>query len=263
MLPIFLNNQTQSSLVLRIVRIIRVILHTLYGIFVSVIILPTLNRRQRNRLVGHWSHQLLRIFNIQLVVNGEAPNRDLAGIMFVGNHISWLDIHVLNSIHTVRFIAKSEVKNWPVFGWLAKKANTLFINREDKKDTVRVIESTSKGLLKGDSFCFFPEGTTTDGTDLLRFKGSLMQASINSNADIWPFVISYPDHSGSPNKKMAFVGKTTLLESIWQIICISCPQANITFLPKVSSKGHERRGLTILVRNEIASYINETYGHHL
>jgi len=253
MLPIFLNKQTQSSLVVRIVRILRVILHTLYGILVSIILLPTLSSRQRNRVIGHWSHQLLRIFNIQLIVNGEPPNRDLAGIMFVGNHISWLDIHVLNSIHAVRFIAKAEVKNWPVFGLLAKKANTLFINREDKKDTVRVIESTSKGLLKGDSFCFFPEGTTTDGTDLLRFKGGLMQASINANTDIWPFVISYPDHSGSPNKKMAFVGKATLIASILQIISISRPQATITFLPKVPSGGHERRGLTILVRHAIAS----------
>ena len=103
------------------------------------------------------------MMNIEVKIEGTTPTHDLVSTMFVGNHISWLDIHVLNSIRAVRFIAKSEIRKWPIFGWLAKQTNTLFIEREQKKDALRVIDKASKSLTKGDCLCFFPEGTTTDG----------------------------------------------------------------------------------------------------
>ena len=256
MLPIFLNSTTHASLFVRIIRITRIILHTLYGVFLSTFILPTVTRRQRNWIISYWSRSLLNMMNIQIKIQGTPPNHDLASTMFVGNHISWLDIHVLNSIRAVRFIAKSEIKSWPIFGWLAQQTNTLFIERNQKKDAVRVIDTAAKSLEKGDCLCFFPEGTTTDGTELLTFKGSLIQAPINAKAKVWPFVIEYPNKNGSPNKAMAFAGETTLLESIWQIVSLSKPQATITFLPKISPEGHERRGLTIAVRHAIATHLN-------
>ena len=256
MLPIFLNSPTHSSLIVRIIRISRIILHTFYGAFLSIFILPTLTTKQRNWMISYWSRRLLNMMNIQIQIWGNPPNHDLVSTMFVGNHVSWLDIHVLNSLSAVRFIAKAEIRNWPIFGWLAQQANTLFIERENKKDAVRVIENATKSLIKGDCLCFFPEGTTTDGTELLRFKGSLMQAPINAKVEIWPFVIEYPNKNGSPNKDMAFAGETTLLESIWRIVSLSHPKAIITFLPPISSAGHERRGLTIAARHAIATHLN-------
>ena len=256
MLPIFLSNQTHASLILRIVRILRIILHTLYGVGLAILVLPTLTIRQRNWIISYWSRRLLAVMNVQVHIHGASPSHDLAGIMFVGNHISWLDIHVLNSIRAVRFIAKAEIRNWPIFGWLAKRANTLFIEREQKKDAMRVVEVASSSLKNGDCLCFFPEGTTTDGTELLKFKGSLMQAPINAKAKVWPFVIEYPHQNGRPNKQMAFAGETTLLESIWRIVSLNQARAVITFLPIVSPEGHERRGLTIAVRHAIANHLN-------
>lgn len=256
MLPIFLSNQTHASLIVRIIRIVRIILHTLYGVWLAILVLPTLTTKQRNWMIGYWSRRLLAVMNIQVHVYGSRPSHDLAGIMFVGNHISWLDIHVLNSIRPVRFIAKAEIRNWPIFGWLAKRANTLFIEREQKKDAMRVVEAASSSLKKGDCLCFFPEGTTTDGTELLKFKGSLMQAPINAKAKVWPFAIEYPHQNGRPNKQMAFAGDTTLLESIWRIVSLNQPQAVVTFLPIISPEGHERRGLTIAVRHAIATHLD-------
>lgn len=238
------------------IRITRIILHTFYGVFLATFILPTVTNRQRNWIISYWSRRLVNMMNIQIKIEGIAPTHDLTSTMFVGNHISWLDIHVLNSIRAVRFIAKSEIRRWPVFGWLAKQTNTLFIERDQKKDALRVIDKASKSLTKGDCLCFFPEGTTTDGTELLTFKGSLIQAPINAKAKVWPFVIEYPNQQGQPNKAMAFAGDTTLLASIWQIVSLSQPQATITFLPKISPEGHERRGLTIAVRHAIATHLN-------
>ena len=217
--------------------------------------MPSATPRQRNWIVSYWSRSLLRMMNVEVSIHGTPPTHDLVGTMFVGNHVSWLDIHALNSVRAVRFIAKAELKKWPIFGWLAKQCNTLFIEREQKKDAVRVIDDATKSLKQGDCLCFFPEGTTTDGNELLAFKGSLMQAPINANAPVWPFVIHYPDLDGKPNTEMAFAGETTLLESIWRIISLSQPQASLTFLPKILPDGHERRGLTIAARHAIASHL--------
>jgi 1-acyl-sn-glycerol-3-phosphate acyltransferase len=260
MLPIFLSNNQHSSLVVRLVRIIRIIIHTVYGGFLGILIMPSATARQRNWIVSHWSRTLLNILNIEVVAYGNLPDQDVVKTMFIGNHISWVDIHALNSVRAVRFIAKSDLKSWPVFGWLAKKCNTLFIEREQKKDAVRVIEEATASLMRGDCLCYFPEGTTTDGTTLLPFKGSLMQAPINAGATIWPFAIYYPNIDGSANTEMAFAGETTLVESILQIVSLSSPKVVMTFLAKISPHGHERRGLTIAARHVIANQLG--FGHH-
>jgi 1-acyl-sn-glycerol-3-phosphate acyltransferase len=259
MLPIFLSNNKHSSLVVRLVRIIRIIIHTVYGGFLGTVIMPSATAKQRNWIVSHWSRNLLNILNIELTRQGPLPDHDAVNTMFVGNHISWIDIHALNSVRAVRFIAKSDLKSWPIFGWLAKKCNTLFIEREQKKDAVRIIEEASASLKRGDCLCYFPEGTTTDGSELLAFKGSLMQAPINAGATIWPFAIYYPNNDGSPNTEMAFAGETTLVESIWKIVSLSKPKATLSFLPKISPHGHERRGLTIAARHSIATRLG--FGH--
>ncbi len=260
MLPIFLSNSIHSSLAVRVIRIIRIIIHTLYGGFLGLVIMPSATARQRNWIVSHWSRSLLNILNIEVSRQGELPRHDLVNTMFVGNHISWIDIHALNSVRAVRFIAKADLKGWPIFGWLAKKCNTLFIEREQKKDAVRVIEEATASLKRGDCLCYFPEGTTTDGSRLLPFKGSLMQAPINASASIWPFAIYYPKHDGSPNTDMAFAGQTTLIASIWQIVSLNNPKVLLTFLPQISPHGHERRGLTLTARHEIASHLG--FSHH-
>ena len=255
MLPIFLNNHRYSSLIVRIIRIARIIIHTVYGGFLGMVIMPSATAKQRNWIVSHWSRNLLNILNIEVIRQGKLPSHDAINTMFVGNHISWVDIHALNSVRAVRFIAKSDLKSWPIFGWLAKKCNTLFIEREQKKDAVRVIEEATSSLKNGDCLCYFPEGTTTDGTHLLPFKGSLMQAPINAGATIWPFAIYYPDANGSANTEMAFAGETILIASIWQIVSLKQPKVILTFLAPISPHGHERRGLTIAARHAIADQL--------
>lgn len=244
-----------SSHLTRIIRSTRVILHTFHGIFLCAAIFPLLSQKYKNLLISYWSRNLLKILNIQLKIEGNQPNHQVKGVMFVGNHISWLDIHVLNSILAVRFVAKSEIRRWPIFGWLAKQGNTLFIRREQKKDAVRVIETASESLMAGDCLCFFPEGTTTDGTQLLKFTSSLMQAPINAKTKIHPFAIEYLCQNGNKNVEVAFAGETTLMISIWRILSLHNSEARITFLDPISSEGHERRGLSISARHAIATHL--------
>ncbi len=169
--------------------------------------------------------------------------------MFVANHISWSDIHALNSLVPLRFIAKSDIKNWPVFGYLVQKADTLFIDRNKRQEAGRIVEVTAQSLKSGDNLCFFPEGTTTEGTSLkgtrvLPFKGSILQAAINANTQVWPVAIKYLNVDGSINTAMAYAGETTLIESMQQVLMQKNPVVELHFLEPIYASGKNRRDLT-------------------
>ena len=158
------------------------VLHTLYGVFIAAVIMRWLSPKQRNCIIGRWSADLLRLLNIRVIVRGTPPPPDLRGVMFIANHVSWVDIHALNSVITTRFVAKAEILKWPVFGWFALKANTLFIDRDNRHATGKITGLTREALPAGDCICVFPEGTTTDGTEVKPFKGSLLQAAIDAES---------------------------------------------------------------------------------
>ena len=171
--------------------------------------------------------------------------------MFVANHVSWVDIHALNSIRAVRFIAKAEIRGWPVFGWFAHKVNTLFIERAKRHDTGRIVALASESLQDGDNLCFFPEGTTTDGTHVKPFKSSLIQAAVNAEACIWPFSIRYPGDDGRPNTQMAYHDEVTLMQSIQQVLAQRRPVVHLHFSPPIEAAGQDRRTLLAQARELI------------
>jgi 1-acyl-sn-glycerol-3-phosphate acyltransferase len=105
--------------------------------------------------------------------------------------------------------------------------------------------------LAGDNLCFFPEGTTTDGTHVKPFKSSLLQAAINADAKIWPFSIRYPGMDGNPNTQMAYHDEVTLPESIQRVLAQRAPVVELHFSPPIEAAGHERRALLALARASI------------
>jgi 1-acyl-sn-glycerol-3-phosphate acyltransferase len=232
------------------------VLHTLYGVFIASLILPGLSRQGRDMVISRWSKALLEMLNIKVIVKGEIPPRGLSNTMFVANHISWVDIHALNSVHTTRFVAKSEIKQWPVFGWFAVKVNTLFIDREKRHEAGKVVNSAKQALLNGDCICFFPEGTTTDGTEVKPFKGSLLQAAIDADSKVWPFAIYYPDAKNEPNTEMAYWGDMTLIESMRLIIQQHRSTVVLDFSCPLSAADFDRRTLSANIRHAIISRLN-------
>lgn len=232
------------------------VLHTLYGIFIGAVIIPRLSPQRRNRAIGRWSAALLDILNIRVIVRGNPPPPGLTGVMLVANHVSWVDIHALNSIITTRFVAKAEILKWPVFGWFAIKANSLFIDREKRHATGKMTGLTREALLAGDCICVFPEGTTTDGSEVKPFKGSLLQAAIDAKTDVWPFGIHYPDADGQPNSDMAYWGERSLIESMRLVIKQHSPVVILDFAAPMHASGHERRTLAAEARAHILERLN-------
>lgn len=243
----------QTPTLIRYFRIARVIIHTLVGLFIAAGVLPFVNARQRGRIIRWWCRLLLRCFNIRLKVFGTPPDNATKQTMFVANHISWADIHALNSIIPVRFIAKLEIKSWPVFGYLVTKSGTLFINRTIRKDAARIVEITTDSLLHAENVCFFPEGTTTDGTHVLPFKTSIIQAAVDANASIWPLTVYYPSVDGQPNLTMAYAGETTMIESMDQILRIRYPVVELHFLAPITCVGQTRQAVSHQAREAIVA----------
>lgn len=235
--------------------------HTLLGLTIATFVLPISTASCKARLIQWWCKNLLAAFNLRVSSHGYIPaqNAQLTTTMFVANHISWSDIHAINSIITLRFIAKSEIKNWPVFGYLVSRANTLFIDRSKKRDAKRTIDVAVQSLQAGDNLCLFPEGTTSDGTVLYPFKSSLIQAAIEANASIWPVAIRYPHPNGGVNIDVAYAGETTLVQSMQKILSQQQPVIELHFLKPIAAEDvakQDRRELTLhieaLIRQHLA-----------
>jgi 1-acyl-sn-glycerol-3-phosphate acyltransferase len=225
-------------------RIARIIIHTIVGLMLAAIALPFVSKKNKLALIQWWCKGLLGTFNIKVIVIGNVPPLHIQGAMLICNHVSWADIHVLNSLVRLRFIAKSEIKSWPVFGYLVQKANTLFIDRSKRQEAGRIVDIATSSLKAGDNLCFFPEGTTSVGTQILPFKSSVLQAAINANATVWPIAIRYVNAEGSVDIRMAYAGETTMAESMKAVIAVKNPIVECHFLAPIYTQGLDRRALT-------------------
>jgi 1-acyl-sn-glycerol-3-phosphate acyltransferase len=239
----------KSNLLTRVYRISRILIHTTTGLTIAAFLLPFIQKKTKLSLIKWWCGGLLRAFNIKVVTFGDLPAPSIQGVMFVANHISWSDIHALNSLIPLRFIAKSDIKNWPVFGYLIQKADTLFIDRNKRQEAGRIVDITAESLKSGDNLCFFPEGTTTEGISpqgalVLPFKSSVLQAAISASTQVWPVAIKYVNADGSINTAMAYAGETTLIASMNQVLLQKNPVVELHFLQPIHANGQNRRDLT-------------------
>jgi 1-acyl-sn-glycerol-3-phosphate acyltransferase len=116
-----------------------------------------------------------------------------------------------------RFIAKSELKRWPLIGRFAETGGTLFIDRSRRHDTRKVNRHAAEVLARGDVIAIFPEGTTTDGRDVLPFHGSLLQPIVDAEGHVQPVAIRYTHHEGGINDAVAYVGDTSFMSSFWRV----------------------------------------------
>jgi 1-acyl-sn-glycerol-3-phosphate acyltransferase len=234
-------------------RIARITTHVLIGITLAAIALPVCGRHTRLALINWWCRRLMHCFNIAITTSGELPSKETQGVLFVANHISWVDIHAINSILPVRFVAKLEVKNWPVFGYLVRKSGTIFINRTRQRDAARVVQVASNALKLNDNLCVFPEGTTTEGFTVLPFKSSLIQAAIDANAMVIPVAIRYSLPDGSVNQAAAYAGETTMVESMQAFLNMRSPTVHLHFCQPISANEMERQSLAQLAHAEITA----------
>lgn len=221
-------------------RLLRAILHALRGWFDIVVLFPRWPRQQREARVQVWARDMLRILGIPLQVEGTPP---LQGpVLLVANHISWLDILVLHAARHCRFVSKADVRHWPLIGTLATGGGTLYIEREKRRDAMRVVHHMAESLQAGEIVAVFPEGTTGDGRELLPFHGNLVQAAISAGVPVQPVGLRFIDAaSGADSQGPLYLDDDTLLGSLWRTLAGPAFVARVRFGEMQSADGRDRR----------------------
>ena len=238
-----------------LVRIVRVLVHVLSGLWTIRRQFDRLSPTQRQTLVRTWSQRMLQHLGIGLQVRGQPP----AGgpLLVVANHISWLDIVVMNAACPARFVSKSDVKHWPLLGALITGAGTLYIERESRRDAMRVVHHMAEALDAGDVVAVFPEGTTGDGRALLPFHANLLQAAIATHAPVQPVALAFVDAaSGQRSDAPVYVGNTTLLASIWRTLSTPGVVAVVTYGTSQQAAGRDRRVWSADLRQTIQQLLS-------
>jgi 1-acyl-sn-glycerol-3-phosphate acyltransferase len=227
--------------VLAFFKLLRGILHLLRGMWTIATRFPKASSAQRGELIADWSRGLLRLLNVTVRVSGQPVPK--GPMLVVLNHISWLDILVMLAAQPVRFVSKSEVKHWPIIGWLATNVGTLYIERAKRRDALRVVHETAEALKSGKLIAIFPEGTTSDGKQLLPFHANLLQAAISANSPVQPVALRFLEADGSLSMSPVYIDDDTLVSSIWRMLRAEPVTAQLDFLEPVASSGMERREL--------------------
>jgi len=193
----------------------KILLHILLVVPLCLLILVS-TKNQQERIIRFWCKRLLSIFEIKVEVTGlDTYLVNQKKYLMVANHISWMDIIVIQSIKPCIFVAKSDVASWPLFGWVAQMTGTIFIKRDKVSDIKKALKKMKRRLIKR-SVCIFPEGTSTSGRYLLPFKSNLFQSSIDTNKSILPLCLRY-EQNNTYSDKAAFVDDMSLVDSINKI----------------------------------------------
>jgi 1-acyl-sn-glycerol-3-phosphate acyltransferase len=232
-------------------RLLRCMVHVLRGLGIVLLRFGGLDAAQRHDRIRGWSAQMLHVMGIRIEVEGRVHR---GGVLLVANHVSWLDITALHAVvPQARFVSKADIQSWPLLSRLADAADTLYLERERKRDALRIVHLVAQALSAGQTVAVFPEGTTSDGRALLPFHANLLQAAIATATPVQPIALRFSDARLAVSPAVEFVGATSLVESLWRVACADGLVANIALLPARPSANADRRALAQALRDDIAA----------
>ncbi|RVU84622.1 1-acyl-sn-glycerol-3-phosphate acyltransferase [Leucothrix sargassi] len=237
---------------IKVFKILQLVVHLFSGVMI-LLYQTGLKGRQVNdpqvvAVVKQWFRRGCAILGITIKTHGQ-PTTEPA--LFISNHISWLDILLVASVANPRFLSKSEVRKWPVIGWLAAKVNTLFIVRGNRS----AAEAASTGIVDGlnaqDQILIFPEGTTTDGSDIAWLYPRLLGAAIAADAPVQPIVLHYTDDNteATQSELVPYIDKQTLIGNLWRMLDCKNLTANVYFLEPQKADGLPRKAFAMSLQS--------------
>ncbi|MFA9460029.1 lysophospholipid acyltransferase family protein [Thiohalorhabdus sp. Cl-TMA] len=208
----------------------------------AVLLLPA-SGGSRPRVVRLWSRTAARLVGLRVRVSGvPAPG----GVLFAANHISWLDILAFNAVHAATFVAKREVRDWPLFGWLAARAGTVFLDRGRRSALLGAGDVLADRLRAGKPAVIFPEGTTTTGQEVAPFGPGLFRAALEAGACVQPVTLRY-GAPGSPDTVAPFVGDDSLVPHLLRLLARPGTRVRVLFHEPVFP-GENRQALAAEAR---------------
>lgn len=235
---------------LRAFRCLRLALHLLRAALVIALLYRSMAPQRQLAFKQRWSRQLLRILGIRVETAGtDAP----PGCLIVANHISWVDIFAINALRPAAFVAKAEVREWPLVGWLSATNDTIFLIRGSRQHARQINGEIDARLNAGRDVAIFPEGRTTDGTHLLEFHGALLQPAIETGRPVLPVAVSYHEADGRRSLAPSFADAITLPQCFAAILACRSLTARLTPLPVIETAGKSRRDVSSAAHAAIAT----------
>jgi 1-acyl-sn-glycerol-3-phosphate acyltransferase len=203
--------QCTGATVLGIWRALAVLFFSLCALIENAITIPFLTRTKRLRARTIWLHRWCRfasrVLGIRVTTRGSMPR---AGLL-VCNHLSYLDIVALSSIRPCVFVAKRDVAAWPLFGWLARAAGTIFVDRKNRIRSRAVVECVRETIKNGSVVVLFAEGTSSDGSTVLPFKSALLESAVQLHCPVATAAITYALDHGSVAYEVCYWRDMTLI----------------------------------------------------
>jgi len=236
-------------------RLLGAVLHGLHGVAIVLLRFPSLDVEGRRERVRWWSGGMLQRLGLELRVQGTfKPGAKL----LVCNHVSWLDIMAVHAVcPEARFVSKAEVRQWPLVNRLVSAGGTLYIERERRRDALRVVHQMAEALESGDTVAVFPEGTTGPGPELLPFHANLLQAAIATGTPVQPLALRYADRHGRFSAAAEYVGDTTLPQTLWKLAMGDGLVVHVSVLAPQGARHADRRALSEYLREQIARTLAE------
>jgi 1-acyl-sn-glycerol-3-phosphate acyltransferase len=232
--------------------------HLLHGMWIVATRFPSAGVERRHALNRAWSLKMLRLCGMRLVVHNDSARLD-GGALVVANHISWIDIYVINAWRPTPFVSKAEIRQWPLVGWLAQQLDTVFIQREKRSDAKRIMHELSDRLSSGELMCVFPEGTTSNGLELLPFHANMFQAAVSAAAPVQPLCIMYEDVQGEQSTAPAYIDDLSLADSL-NLLLRGGPLTAHVYVGEPLAPGEDRRALAAQAQEAVAAALRQMQG---
>lgn len=232
------------------VRLLACGLLLLGGALCVAFLFPWLRYPARARIKRRWSQLLVAALGVDIVQDAAVRTSIPPGLV-VANHVSFLDIFVINAVMPVTFVAKSEVAGWPVIGWLTARTDNLFIERGRMQAAHLTRQRMTAMLDTGRRLVIFPEGTTTTGAAVLPFHAALLQSAIDSRVPVACLALAYRTAAGEATAAPAYVAADSLWDCLWRIACSEGLVARLA-PAGVLEAGTDRRALAQLAHARVS-----------
>lgn len=233
----------------RLGRLARLLPHLVRGLWLAARRMPAdlpPHTEAQWRLVRGWHRRTLELMGIDLRVHG-APAR--GPVLFVANHVSWLDISALLTTIDAGFVGKQELRDWPVLGLLVRRGGTIFIRRGSRGAADSAVTEMARRLAAGHRAAVFPEGTTSQGDRVGRFHPRLFDAALRTGASIQPVALRYSHRSA------AYTGGDSFLATLWRILGERDLTIDVHVLPAIDPAGRDRRGLAEAAQRSVSAVV--------
>ena len=218
-----------------------------------------MDARARHAAIGVWSRAVLAALDIRLdtrleLAGGALQIKHTRGTLLVCNHVSWLDVVVLQVwCPQARFVAKAQVQHWPLVGGLAKAAGALFVNRDSAAAMRSTLFELEAVLAAGGVVALFPEGTTSDGRGVLPFKAGLLEAARRAGCAVQPLSLRYADAGSAPSRAVPYINDDSFAGSLWRLARAQGVVARLVVLPTRAAPHAPRTELAETLHAEIAA----------